>query len=224
MAMKRPVRLALIILVVLLLVLPAVMAAAWIGTETMVERTSGAEFCSRCHTMTPFAKSHSEDVHGGDNRGGVVAQCTDCHLPHDSPVSHLIAKAQTGLRDAWAQAIYWIHKPDWLEGLEERAEYVYDSGCLSCHAALERVTTGDQSAIMAHRAYFGGQMKGGCVTCHKHVGHENLREALAAHFDEVVFVAAEGEAVGAEAAGAEDQDEGASTEGSGPAESSSQGS
>lgn len=183
----------LLIFVLLVIGVPIVMAAAWIGTETMIERTSGAEFCTRCHTMEPFAEAHAQDVHGGDNAGGVVAVCTDCHLPHDSALNHLVAKAQTGLRDAWAQAIYIFHKPDWVAGLEEREHYVYDSGCLNCHQALERVSKGNPAALAAHQAYFSGKLDKDCVACHQHVGHEDLLPALARHFDEVSFVAEQGD-------------------------------
>jgi cytochrome c-type protein NapC len=187
----RPRRL-LIILLVLLLVVPAAIAAAWVGTETMIERTSDAEFCTTCHTMEPLARAHARDLHGGDNPSGVVAECTDCHLPHDNAAGHLVAKATTGLRDLWAQAIYPVHKPDWIANLERREDFVYDSGCLACHAALERATTDDAAAAAAHDAYFaGGDGPDSCVDCHQHVGHEDLRNALEAHFDEVADVAEE---------------------------------
>jgi cytochrome c-type protein NapC len=189
-------------------VVPAAIAAAWMGTETMIEQTSDAEFSTTCHTMEPMAIAHTRSKHGGDNPAGLVAECTDCHLPHDNAANHLFAKATTGLRDLWAQTIYPIHKPDWIGKLEERADYVYDSGCLHCHSALERATTDDPAASAAHSAYFanaagdGGEGPSSCVDCHEHVGHADLRNALEAHFDEVPEVAdelvTEGEEQGAE--------------------------
>ena len=182
---KRWIRRLLMILIAIAVVVPAVMATGWIATETLVEETSDAEFCTSCHTMEPFASAHEQDVHGGNNPGGVVAHCTDCHLPHDGAARHLFAKASTGMRDAIAQAIYPFHKPDWLGGLDERAEYVYDSGCLNCHAALQDATSDDPAAEAAHGAYFGGDVGEGCVRCHENVGHKNLRVMLDDHFDEV---------------------------------------
>lgn len=205
---KRFSRRLLLVLVLLLLVVPAAIAAAWMGTETMIEQTSDAEFCTTCHTMEPMAIAHTRSKHGGDNPAGLVAECTDCHLPHDNAANHLFAKATTGLRDLWAQTIYPIHKPDWIGKLDERADYVYDSGCLHCHSALERATTDDPAASAAHSAYFanaagdGGEGPSSCVDCHEHVGHADLRNALEAHFDEVPEVAdalvTEGEEQGAE--------------------------
>jgi cytochrome c-type protein NapC len=181
-----------VLLIVLGLVVPAAIGAAWVGTETMIEGTSDAEFCTHCHTMEPLATAHRRDVHGGDNPSGLVAECNDCHLPHDSPTHHLIAKGLAGLRDAWAQAIYPIHKPDWIGNLEEREEWVYDSGCLACHSALERATTDNPAAAAAHASYFAERRPAdatagpdSCVDCHAHVGHEDLRNALQSYFDEV---------------------------------------
>jgi len=163
----------------------AVMAVGWVGTETIVENTDDADFCTTCHTMKPFADAHARDVHGGNNAGGVVANCTDCHLPHDGALGHLFTKARTGMHDLMAQAVYPVHKPDWVGGLEERATYVFDSGCLDCHAALKSASSDEPAAMAAHKAYFGGDVGDGCVGCHKHVGHAELRETLAAFFDEV---------------------------------------
>lgn len=182
---KRWLRRLILFLIVVAVVVPAVMAAGWVGTETMIEETSDAEFCTSCHTMDPFATSHAQDVHGGNNPGGVVAHCTDCHLPHDNALNHLVAKGTTGMRDALAQAIYPFHKPDWIAQLEERGDYVYDSGCLSCHAALKDATSDDPAALAAHKAYFDGDVGEGCIECHAQVGHKNLKVMLADHFDEV---------------------------------------
>ena len=182
---KRWIRRLIVTLIAIAVIVPAVMAAGWIGTETVVNKTSDAEFCTSCHTMEPFARAHEQDVHGGNNPGGVVANCTDCHLPHDGAARYLFAKAKTGLHDAFAQAIYPIHKPDWIANLEKRADYVYDSGCLNCHAALKDATSDDPAALAAHKAYFGGDVGEGCVSCHANVGHKNLRVMLDDHFDEV---------------------------------------
>jgi len=181
----------LLILILVLLVVPAVMAMAWIGSETVIEHTGDAEFCTTCHTMEPFAVAHARDVHGGNNAGGVVAECTDCHLPHDNAAHFLYQKARTGLRDVLAQSVYWLHKPDWVGNLEQRAEWTYDSGCLQCHAELERVSDRNEAAAAGHSAYFAGTISGGCVACHQQVGHAELRAAMAEHFDEVATVAAD---------------------------------
>jgi cytochrome c-type protein NapC len=170
------------LLLLLLVVAPIAIGAGWIGAQAVIERTSDAEFCTACHSMTPFARTHAEDVHGGGNPSGFVAECVGCHLPHDTPTNYLLAKLYTGLRDLSAQSQMWLHQPDWLGGLAHRADYVYDSGCLNCHAALERVAPGNENAAAAHQAYRSGRVEH-CVTCHQHVGHKDLRVAIIDHFD-----------------------------------------
>lgn len=163
---------------------PALLAAAWAVTETAIEHTSDAAFCTTCHTMAPFAKAAARDRHGGANPHGVRAICVDCHLPHDGAVRYLIAKVRTGLRDIWAQTIYPLHKPDWLGNLSHRTAFTYDSGCLSCHAELQQAAGGDRAELIAHRSYFRGTTAKACTDCHQHVGHKNLRTAITAAFPE----------------------------------------
>ncbi|WPL18460.1 Cytochrome c-type protein TorC [Thiorhodovibrio winogradskyi] len=169
-------------LLLLIVLVPAVMAMSWVGTETVIQQTSDAPFCTSCHSMTPFAETHAKDVHGGNNAGGVVAQCTDCHLPHDSPRNYLVAKVQTGLHDAMTQGISWLDPVDWIGNLEDRGDFVYDSGCLRCHGALKQATQGDEAALAAHKAYFAEEQPDQCVSCHTQVGHQDLRAAIEEHF------------------------------------------
>lgn len=176
----------LILLAALLLVLvPAVMALSWVGTETVLQETADAEFCGSCHSMTPFVATHAEDVHGGNNAGGVVANCADCHLPHHSPDAYLRAKVRTGIHDVVVQGTTWLDPVDWLAKREERERFVYDSGCLRCHGALKSASEGDPAALAAHQRYFSNDTVESCVTCHAEVGHKNLSAAIAEHFDHI---------------------------------------
>ncbi|NEV63964.1 cytochrome c3 family protein [Thiorhodococcus minor] len=158
--------------------LAVIVSGSWILTESALQATSGEAFCSTCHSMTPFAETYAADVHGGNNPKGLAAACADCHLPHDSESGYLIAKMKTGLYDLWAETLTLFKEPDWLANLERRAQFVYDSGCASCHSRLAEAQGQTEAGQFAHRAYFeGGTMK--CVTCHDRVGHAGLRDRLA---------------------------------------------
>ena len=63
---------------------------------------------------------------------------------------------------------------------ERREQYVFDSGCLHCHANLERGTMASNKAFVAHKPYFLGETSKKCVTCHQHVGHKDLGSHLGA--------------------------------------------
>jgi cytochrome c-type protein NapC len=156
-----------------------VVILGWTAGEGFIDRTSGQAFCSSCHSMETFANTYQRDVHGGRNGAGVKAVCVDCHLPHDGVLRYLLVKARTGLRDIWAEVTRDPNAIDWQALRNDRAAFVYDSGCLSCHRELEQATEHNPGALLAHRAYFRGETERHCVACHPRVGHSNLREALA---------------------------------------------
>ena len=146
-------------------------------TAVMVEKTSGADFCSKCHTMEPMTKSYLADVHGGNNDKGLKANCVDCHLPHNSLMGYLVEKAKTGTHDVWAELTYDKSKIDWEEKRRHPEDIVYDSGCLHCHTNLKDATMGNPKSFIAHKAYFLNKNKK-CVDCHSDVGHRDLGDYL----------------------------------------------
>jgi cytochrome c-type protein NapC len=145
----------------------------WVGEESFTA-TSNATFCVSCHSMEPFVKSNADTAHGGNNEYGIKASCTDCHLPHNNSANYLYVKGLTGIRDILAETFKDTSKIDWAEVSEHRADFVYNSGCESCHAELEMAT--DDSRV--HDRYFGDITDTQCVECHSEVGHSNLNEYL----------------------------------------------
>ena len=151
---------------------------SWLIAEEGITATSDAQFCVTCHTMAPFEQAHEEDVHGGNNAHGVRATCAQCHLPHDNSINYLYTKAETGIHDMWVENFGDLENIDWEAKRAHREEYVYDSGCMTCHTNLEEATMSSHDALIAHRAYFLGEIDDQCVTCHKHVGHANLSDFI----------------------------------------------
>ncbi len=146
-------------------------------TAVMVEKTAGKEFCAQCHTMKPMAEANSMDVHGGNNKYGIVVTCVQCHLPHNTLAGYLVEKAKTGTHDVLAELTYDKSKINWEEKRKRRSEFTYDSGCLKCHSNLQDATMGSPKAFIAHKDYFLNKTKS-CVECHNHVGHQNLGHYL----------------------------------------------
>ena len=147
---------------------------SWMGIETGIEVSSHADFCGVCHSMEPMVKSYHDSTHGGNNPRGVMAACTDCHVAHDNVFTHFVGKAQSGTHDAWVTMTRDESTLDWQELRNHSEEYVYDSGCLTCHRNLEAATA-DSSF---HDSYFKGDTGSQCVTCHESVGHANLNMYL----------------------------------------------
>ena len=152
------------------------MIISWMFVETSIEVTSDAFFCGTCHAMKPMVTAYRDSIHGGDNTLGIMAACTDCHVSHENVFAHFIGKARSGTHDIWVTLTTDTSKIDWEKKRLEREEYVYDSGCLSCHRNLESATQGEE-----HQRYFDGITDSKCVTCHEEVGHSNINRYLLEH-------------------------------------------
>ncbi len=171
---KRVMRPLLLILVTVLIVLPALLSAGWTLAQYAIERTSGVEFCTTCHSMAPMAESYRLDVHGGRSSHGVQASCSDCHLPRDNPPNFMWAYWRRLVGDAWVEFFHGSDLTDWEALRDDRESYVYDSGCLNCHANLGDSFPRNTDAFAAHKAYFLGEPETKCVSCHTSVGHKDL--------------------------------------------------
>ena len=144
-------------------------------TAEMIERTSGHEFCSSCHSMNGVARSNAEDIHGGMNKLGFIAKCADCHLPHDNVFHYVTAKAYTGAKDVLGE-IFWADSFDWVGNLQHRENFTYTSGCVKCHD-LTVIRYEIPKAFLAHKDFLSGKVPS-CVKCHEHVGHKNIKDFL----------------------------------------------
>jgi len=176
--------------------LGALIAGAVIGlgisyiAAVAVDVTGQPKFCSSCHTMKPMVESFHFSVHGGNNpQGFAVHHCTDCHLPKNSLIGYLIAKAISGTRDGLAQAGI-IEMVDFKENFWHMKHYVYDSACLSCHHGIkepEHAIGLEENIKELHIKYYWQPKNAGkdisCVSCHNdytmpNFAHPNLLESL----------------------------------------------
>ncbi len=146
-----------------------------LATAEMIERTSGREFCSSCHSMKGVARSNEGDVHGGMNNLGFIAKCADCHLPHDNVFHYVTAKAYTGAKDVLGE-IFWADSFDWVGNLQHREKFTYTSGCVKCHD-LSVIRYEIPKAFLAHKDFLSGK-EPSCVKCHEHVGHKDIKDFL----------------------------------------------
>lgn len=151
-----------------------IMIVSWMAVETGIEISSRANFCGVCHSMEPMVDSYRDNSHGGDNPRGIAAACTDCHVSHESLFRHFLGKARSGTHDIWVTLTTDEMSQDWQAKREERREYVYDSGCLTCHQELESVTQNKEE----HSNYFNEVTDSQCVDCHEEIGHSNLNKYL----------------------------------------------
>ncbi|MBN1303681.1 MAG: NapC/NirT family cytochrome c [Anaerolineales bacterium] len=147
---------------------------SWMTVETGIEVSSRATFCGACHAMEPMVNSYRDNTHGGNNPRGITAACTDCHVSHENLLAHFVGKARSGTHDIWVTVTRDEMAIDWQAKRAEHNEYVYDSGCLTCHQELEKATQ-DKGQ---HENYFVGITDSQCVDCHAEIGHSNLNMYL----------------------------------------------
>src|SRR5208337_3424454 len=170
------------------------LAAAFAGHQT-VKYTSTDAFCDQaCHAHLHAEQFWMQSAHFS-NRHGVVAHCTDCHLPPGG-MQYLAEKARLGARDAYAQLFRDVSKIDWARErkLDRAVTFTYDAGCLHCHnnlftQGLSKVEgtlpSGDQETdtqqvremrivarrMEAHLYYQRNRERLHCVSCHLFAGH-----------------------------------------------------
>jgi cytochrome c-type protein NapC len=158
------------------LILIAVLAVlAGIGfsytTAVEIEKTESGSFCAKCHTMAPMAIALSRSVHGGHNRYGIAAQCTDCHLPHHSLAGYIFKKGAVGLHDIFAEVFTDTADINWTAKRNHAKTFVYNSGCLSCHNSLDhsKMEKIDPAVV---KKIMDKSLKMSCIECHTDVGHK----------------------------------------------------
>ena len=148
-----------------------------------IEYTSTDAFCESCHVHPQAISSWKLGQHR-DTESGVVAHCTDCHLPPDG-WDYLVAKAKTGLRDIFSTLFKDVSRIDWeLKSRREHAvRHVYKASCLKCHQNLfpKGLTKKGEDA---HLYYEQNAEKLRCINCHLKVGHFHKEEPKLAAMNE----------------------------------------
>ena len=150
----------------------------WGGFNTVMDATNTESFCISCHVMKDNVyEEYTKTIHY-DNRSGVRADCTDCHVPK-AWVHKVARKIQATLHEV----------PHWLLGtintrekfLARRAylaERVWENmrktdsrECRNCHDELHMdEKKQDRYSVRRHKK---GIEKGQtCIDCHEGIAHE----------------------------------------------------
>ncbi len=112
--------------------------------------------CVNCHIMRSEYDSWTKASHHA------VANCVDCHLPHDF-VGKYLAKASNGYHHSKAFTLQDFHEPIMIKEANAR---ILQANCLRCHGELvHSIVSGSTTARTAVT----------CVHCHSSVGHGPLR-------------------------------------------------
>ena len=155
----------------------------WGGFNTAMEATNTMEFCISCHEMENNVYEEYKPTIHHQNRTGVRATCSDCHVP-DPWIHKMVRKVQAS-REVWGKITGVI---DTKEKFEEHrlvmAKSVWNAmkntdsrECRNCHN-FESMAPEFQKprARKQHlNAFETGQT---CIDCHKGIAHKNVRDQL----------------------------------------------
>lgn len=155
----------------------------WGAFHTAVEASNTLEFCTGCHVMRDFVyKEYATTIHY-QNRTGVKATCSDCHVPKEW-FPKMMRKVQA-TNELWHWMLGTIDTKEKFEAKRlELATHVWDRmkqtdslECRNCHT-LQSMNPEFQKprARKVHLdAFTSGQT---CIDCHKGIAHNSPRERL----------------------------------------------
>ena len=142
-----------------------------LGGRAGVEYTSTDKYCDQtCHAHPEATQTWIKSPHFS-TKSGVVAHCTDCHLPAGG-ASFYTEKARLGSQDIYGQLFKNAAKIDWQakQSLEHAATFTYDSACIKCHQNLFSAGL-SKKGVDGHLHYQRSQARMRCINCHLHTGH-----------------------------------------------------
>lgn len=170
------------LLVVVLLVAGAVVGAAAIVASTFINHFTATEaFCSTsCHTMAMQAQNpaYGNSPHRA-NAYGVLAGCSDCHIPTNNWFIETYTHVTSGMRDAFVELTGNVNDPAaWTaRRIELRREVLAtmrsqnSTTCRKCHEAAA-IQPPSEAGRQAHALLLAGQAT--CVDCHLNTFHGQI--------------------------------------------------
>ncbi|WP_125720381.1 cytochrome c nitrite reductase small subunit [Flavobacterium ustbae] len=114
--------------------------------------------CVNCHVMTSFYATWQHSSHAR------VANCNDCHVPHNNPFNKYFFKAKDGIYHA--TVFTWRTEPQVIQ-IKEAGTDVVQKNCQRCHGDLNAniSTTG---VTLESKKHGEGKL---CWDCHREVPH-----------------------------------------------------
>jgi cytochrome c-type protein NapC len=149
----------------------------WGGFNTGMEATNQLEFCIGCHEMeSTVYQEYKKTIHY-NNRTGVRAICSDCHVPKDWV--HKMARKIQASGEVYGKIVGTINTPEKFEAKrlqlaenEWRRMKASDSReCRNCHS-FEGMNLEVQKQRSRKQHEMGLRDKMTCIDCHKGIAHK----------------------------------------------------
>lgn len=155
----------------------------WGGFNTAMEATNTLGFCISCHEMEDTVyQEYRKTVHF-QNRTGVRATCSDCHVP--DPWIHKVIRKIEASRELYYKALGSIDTPAKFEAkrlvLAKRVwatmKKTDSRECRNCHnfQSMSPEMQRPRARKQHLNAFKTGQT---CIDCHKGIAHKDVRDQL----------------------------------------------
>ncbi len=155
----------------------------WGGFNTAMEATNTLSFCISCHEMRDTVFQEYKSTIHYQNRTGVRAICSDCHVP--DPWVHKFVRKIQATRELYYKLTGSIDTKEKFEAKRlELAKRVWaamkatDSReCRNCHDfhSMDPMHQRPRARKQHLNAFQTGQT---CIDCHKGIAHKNVRDQL----------------------------------------------
>jgi len=163
----------------------------WGGFNTAMEATNTMEFCISCHEMRDNVYVEYQKTIHYQNRTGVRAICSDCHVPKEW-TAKVMRKIQA-TNELWHKMLGSVNTPEKFDAKRlELAKHEWDRlkandslECRNCHSFQGmKVSVQKPRAQKFHEL---GQKKGEtCIDCHKGIAHKPVHKQLEAAGDDEI--------------------------------------
>jgi nitrate/TMAO reductase-like tetraheme cytochrome c subunit len=155
----------------------------WGGFNTAMEATNTMEFCVSCHEMEENVYTEYKETIHFQNRTGVRATCSDCHVP--DPWVHKVVRKIQASNELLHKALGTIDTPEKFEDKRlTLAKNVWKAmkesdsrECRNCHS-WEAMSSTLQKRRAQKRHISARQDNMTCIDCHKGIAHRPVHKLL----------------------------------------------
>ena len=155
----------------------------WGGFNTAMEATNTMEFCISCHEMEENVYTEYKETVHYQNRSGVRATCSDCHVP--DPWVHKVVRKIEASNELLHKALGTIDTPEKFETKRlTLAKHVWKAmketdsrECRNCHS-WDAMTDKKQKRRAWKRHQKAKDDGSTCIDCHKGIAHRAVHKLL----------------------------------------------
>lgn len=155
----------------------------WGGFNTAMEVTNTLDFCTSCHEMEENVYQEYKKTIHFNNRAGVRAVCSDCHVPR--PWIHKVVRKIQASNEVLHKILGSVDTPEKFDAKRlTLARHVWDTmkktdsrECRNCH---DFTTMNPESQKpRARKQHMNAMLAGNtCIDCHKGIAHKKVHDQV----------------------------------------------